>query len=101
MNKSSEELPMKFGKEIDGEEKGDLSFKDLASQQNLSQEDMESTMTDTSKDPTYSLSQEVSDNKDVSYSQGNDEEYTSEDEYQEDNGSSSEEEISVTLKNEK
>ena len=52
MNKSSEELPMKFGKEIDGEEKGDLSFKDLASQQNLSQEDMESTMTDTSKDPT-------------------------------------------------
>ena len=49
MNKSSEELPMKFGKEIDGEEKGDLSFKDLASQQ---KEDMESTMTDTSKDPT-------------------------------------------------
>ena len=43
----------------------------------------------------------MSDNKDVSYSQGDDEEYTSEDEYQEDDGSSSEEEIGVTLENEK
>ena len=45
------------------EEKGDLSFKYLAGLQNLSQEDMDSSITDTSKDPTYFLSQEISDSK--------------------------------------
>ena len=91
---------MKLSKDVNQHEKGDLSFKDLAGLQNSSQEDMESSITDTSKDPVYSPSHEISDSKEISFSQGDDDEYTSEDNGNPDGGYS-EDEISILSKSDK
>ena len=100
LKESSDNLPMKFSKDVNEDEKGDLSFKDLAGKQNSSQEDMESSITDTSNNLTYSPSQKITDSKDISYSQGDDDEYTSEDNNNPD-GNYSEDEIIVSSKAEK